>query len=73
MTTEGIGFAIDWKNVVASITNPKIGVIQKFVLNPTIPNCSISSVAPNANRIDFGKSKTISQMIQVIPTENADA
>lgn len=31
---DGFGFPIDWKKVVASITNPRIGVMQKLILNP---------------------------------------
>ena len=47
---------MDWKKVVMSITNPKIGVIQKLILNPGIPICSISSDAPKDNKIVPGKS-----------------
>lgn len=50
-----------------------MGVMQKFVLNPVTPISNISSEAPNANKIASGKNITISQIMQVIPTEKAEA
>ena len=73
MIMDGAGFASDWKNVVTSITNPKIGVMQKLRRSPIIPISNIVSVPPNAIRICFGKIITIIHMIQVIPTEKAVA
>lgn len=35
---------MDWKKVVASITNPKTGVIQKFVRSPTT-GCDYKTVS----------------------------
>ena len=46
---------MDWKKVVANMTNPKTGVMQKFILSPVIPIWNISSVPPNAASICFGK------------------
>ena len=59
--------------MVASITKPRIGVMQKLVRSPVTPSSSISGVAPKAIRICRGKNSTISQMMQVIPTDKADA
>lgn len=70
---DGFGFPIDWKKVVASITNPRIGVMQKLILNPEAPIFSISSDAPKASRIALGKNKTANQIMQVMPTEKAAA
>lgn len=67
MRMDGFGFPIDWKKVVASITNPKMGVMQKLILNPEAPIFSISSDAPKASRIALGKNKTASQIMQVMP------
>jgi hypothetical protein len=55
------------------MTKPRMGVIQKFVLNPATPISNISSEAPNANRSASGKNITMNQITQVTPTEKADA
>ena len=73
ITMDGMGFAMDWKKVVTSMTKPRIGVMQKLVRRPITPISSISSVAPKAMRIASGKNITIIQIIQVIPTDNPDA
>lgn len=70
ITIEGVGRLIDWKKVVASITKPKTGVMQKFIRNPVIPISNISSVPPNAASICLEKNSTTSQIKQVIDTEN---
>lgn len=70
MTIDGVGRLIDWKNVVASMTNPNTGVMQKLIRKPVTPIWNISSVPPNAARICLGKNSTASQMIQVMETEN---
>lgn len=36
---ESTGFAIDWKKVVTSMTNPKIGVTQKFTRSRACGKC----------------------------------
>ena len=37
ITIDGAGLLIAWKNVVASITKPRTGVIQKLIRSPVIP------------------------------------
>ena len=64
---------MDWKKVVASITNPKAGVMQKLIRRPVIPIRNISSVPPKAAKICLGNPSTRSQIMQVMPTENAVA
>ena len=73
MIIDGAGRLIDWKKVVANITNPKTGVMQKFIRKPEIPIRNISSVPPKAARICFGKTRTIIQIKQVMDTENTVA
>ena len=70
---EGTGFASDWKNVVANITNPRMGVMQKLSLSAVTPIWSISSEAPKSISIYLGRSMTIIHIIQVTPTDRADA
>ena len=42
ITIDGAGLLIAWKNVVASITKPRTGVIQKLIRSPVIPIENIS-------------------------------
>lgn len=56
--------------IVASMTNPKTGVMQKLIRRPATPIWNISPVPPNAARICLGKNSTASQIIQVMETEN---
>ena len=73
ITMEGIGLAMDWKKVVTSMTKPRIGVIQKLARSPGTPMASISSVAPKAARMASGNTMIRIQMMQVMPTEKAEA
>lgn len=73
MSTDGTGRLMDWKKVVASMTKPSTGVMQKLMRRPVTPMSNISWVPPKAARSCRGKTSTASQITQVTPTDRAVA